>query len=92
MKVALDAGDVLDVALLDGDRVIGTLSLQIRDLSGATSRGRATAGASERSTTTRESAAPKKRRARKPLSEETKAKMASAQKARWEQKRALENN
>lgn len=85
MKVALEAGEVLEVAVLDGDKVVGTLSLQLKTLSGASSavkRGRP-AGASEKA----ESAEParKRRKQRKPLSDETKARMAAAQKARWEQ-------
>jgi hypothetical protein len=86
MKVALDAGDVLDVALLDGDRVIGTLSLQIKGLAGSSPRvGRpAAASSSETSSTT----SSRKRKQRKPLSEEAKARMAAAQKERWAKRRA----
>jgi hypothetical protein len=88
MKVALDAGDTLDVALLDGDRVIGTLSLQIKGLSGSTPKvvTRAASTASENSGSS--TSASRKRKQRKPLSEEAKARMAAAQKARWDRRRA----
>lgn len=83
MKVALEADEVLEVAVLDGDKVIGTLSLQLKGLTSASSarRGRPPAIAKEEAT-------PRKRRQRKPMSAETRARMAAAQKARWEKRNA----
>lgn len=83
MKVALETGEVLEVAVLDGDKVVGTLSLQLKGLSGASGvkRGRP-AG------TVKEDVTPRKRRQRKPMSAETRARMAAAQKARWEKRNA----
>lgn len=94
MKVALDTGDVLDVAILDGDRVVGTVSLQIKSLVGVTPKA-APKSASAAASTAGSASAPaatgtRKRKARKPLSEEARARMAAAQKARWERIRAEE--
>lgn len=89
MKVALEAGEVLDVALLEGDRVIGTLSLQIKGVAKTSKVGRPAGVSSSASSSDDGADAPvKKRKARKPLSPEVRARMAAAQKARWEQRRA----
>jgi len=84
MKVALEAGDVLDIALLEDDRVVGTLSLQL-NLGRGIKAGRPAKAAAAPADHGAE--APRKRRGRKPLSAETKARMAAAQKARWEKLR-----
>jgi len=94
MKVALEAGEVLEVAVLDGDRVVGTLSLQLKGLSSGTRGvGRPAGSTVERaaSTSAAEPAAAGRRRKRKPLSPETKAKMAEAQRRRWEKSRGNED-
>jgi hypothetical protein len=94
MKVALEAGEVLEVAVLDGERVVGTLSLQLKGLSsGGRGVGRPAGSTSERaaSPSAAESASGAgRRRKRKPLSPETKAKMAEAQRRRWEKSRGNE--
>lgn len=80
MKVALETGEVLDVALVEGDRIIGTLSLQLKGLAGSTPRVGRPAG----STTANAAAAPRKqRKQRKPMSAEARARMSAAQKERW---------
>lgn len=79
MKVALEAGEMLEVAVLDGDRVVGTLSLQMKSADSARRVGRpagsTVAKAAEGGTG--------RRRKRKPMSAETRAKMAEAQRKRW---------
>lgn len=88
MKVALENGEVLDIALVEGDKIIGTLSLQIKGLGGASRAGRP-AGTSASAA----NAAPRKqRKPRKPMSAESKARMAAAQKLRWEKKRGDEGD
>lgn len=90
MKVALEAGEVLDVALIEGDRIIGTLSLQLKGLTATSRVGRP---ALSEARATGEGATPgRRRKPRKPLSAETKARMAEAQRRRWEAKRNAENN
>lgn len=89
MKVALDlnSGEALEVALLEGDRVVGSLSLRINGLAGGASRGRASSAAKEATTATTTQRKPRRR-----MSAETKAKMAAAQKARWEKLRGEISN
>ena len=78
MKVALESGEVLEVAILDGERVVGTLSLQMKGVGSPSRVGRPAgvpkAAVSEGTT---------RRRKRKPMSAETRAKMAEAQRRRW---------
>ncbi len=86
MKVALENGEVLDIALVDGDRIVGTLSLQIKGLAGASKVGRP-ANTSQASASDTPANGRKTRKPRKPMSPEGRARMAAAQKLRWEQKR-----
>lgn len=87
MRVALEAGEVLEVAVLDGDKVVGTLSLKLNGLGSAKRPGRPSASESAGASTT----GTKKRRQRKPMSAETRARMAEAQKARWAKRNAEAN-
>lgn len=88
MKVALESGEVLDIALIEGERVIGTLSLQLKDLT-STSRAGRPAGVSARASASDGAGEGRKtRKRRKPMSDEARARMAAAQKARWEKKRS----
>ncbi len=92
MKVALDlnSGEALEVALLEGDRVVGNLSLRISGLAGgSTSRAGRSAAAPKESST---SGSTTQRKPRRKMSPETKARMAAAQKARWEKIRGTENS
>jgi hypothetical protein len=80
MKVAMEIGESLDVALIDGDRMVGTLSLSLR---GVTAAGPVKAAAV--------AAAAKKagrRGGKRKVSPESRAKMAEAQKKRWAKFRA----
>lgn len=86
MKVALEAGEVLDVAILDGERVIGTLSLQL-NLGGAKQRVGRPAAASPKAAAAPAAEGTGRRKKRKPMSPETRAKMAEAQRKRWESTR-----
>lgn len=90
MKVALDlnSGEALEVALLEGDRVVGTLSLRLSGLGGSASRAGRSAVAPKESSATGTTT---QRKPRRKMSPETKAKMAAAQKARWEKLRGADN-
>jgi hypothetical protein len=78
MKVTLERGEVLDVALVENDRIIGTLSLQLRGLSAAARfTGSAQAPAAVERTKRGNG-----RRKRGPLSAEARARMAEAQRRR----------
>ena len=91
MKVALEAGEVLDIALLEGERVIGTLSLELKGLVSASRVGRP-AGSSKAASAAAEGAGAGRRRKRKPMSPEAKARMAEAQRKRWEKTRSSEGS
>lgn len=86
MKVALEFGEALEVALLENNRVVGSLSLVLRG-AGAAPRVAAAPAA-------KAAAAPaaKAGRKRRQLSPEARARMAAAQKERWAKKRASEGN
>ena len=87
MKVALEAGEVLDIALIEGERIIGTLSLQLKGLSAGSRLGR-TAGTSARAASApAEGTGSGRRRKRKPMSDEARQRMAEAQRKRWEKAR-----
>ena len=90
MKVALEIGEVLDVALLDGERVIGTLSLELKGLAGVSRVGRPASSAREKSAATGSNEAAGRRRKRKPMSAESRARMAEAQRRRWEKTKGRE--
>lgn len=89
MKVTLEKGETLDVALVEDDRIVGTLSLQLRGVgSGAAvravsdySRRAAEAPAEPAAGTTRTG------RRKRQISAEARAKMAEAQRRRWEKYR-----
>lgn len=87
MKVALESGEVLDIAILDGERVVGTVSLQLKDMI-STSRAGRPAGSSAKAASSEGGEGRKTRKRRKPMSDEARARMAAAQKARWEKKRS----
>ncbi|MGI8907205.1 MAG: hypothetical protein ACR2IE_12030 [Candidatus Sumerlaeaceae bacterium] len=79
MKVTLERGEILDVALIDNDRIIGTLSLQLRGLSvGARFSGASAPAAAADNAGKRNG----RRRKRGPLSPEARARMADAQRRR----------
>lgn len=91
MKVTLEKGETLDVALVEGDRIVGTLSLVLRGVSvGAAPRTRAEAPAEMAAPAARSNrgarAAAGGRRKRN-VSAEARAKMAEAQRRRWEKAR-----
>ncbi len=90
MKVALELGEVLDVALVEGDRIIGTLSLELKGLSGSSSRtvGRPSGASAKTASTAADSAVTGRRRKRKPMSDEARKRMAEAQRKRWEKSRS----
>lgn len=90
MKVALEAGEVLDIALVDGERIIGTVSLQLKGLTGASRVGRPAGTSAKSASTGSESAGGGRRRKRKPMSEEARQRMAEAQRKRWEKVRSSE--
>ena len=79
MRVALEAGELLEVAITEGDRIVGTLSLQLNSIGGSSK------AASRSTVSSAGAAAParKQRKTRKPMSPEARARMAAAQKARW---------
>jgi len=91
MKVALEIGEVLDVALLEGERVIGTLSLELKGLAGASRVGRP-ASATREAKAVAGTEGTGRRRKRKPMSAESRARMAEAQKRRWEKNRSNEGS
>lgn len=86
MKVALELGEALEVAILQNDRVVGTLSMRLQGPSGGAARQQAAPVAAP-------AAVGRKRRGRKPgrkaggrrrnISAEARAKMAEAQRRRW---------
>ena len=78
MKVALEIGETLEVAILEENRVVSTLSLSLRP---ASAPRRATSEAPAKSSTP--SPASKGGRKRRAISPEGRARMAAAQKARW---------
>ena len=89
MKVTLEKGETLDVALVEGDRIVGTLSLQLREIgSGAgvrtvsDSTRRAAEATAESATGTTRTV-----RRKRQISPEARAKMAEAQRRRWEKYR-----
>lgn len=93
MKVTLEKGELIEIALTEGNQIVGTLSLQLQ--LGATTlpqRGRP-AGRPAGSTTASQSEAPaggkpgRKRGGRK-ISAEARARMAEAQRRRWEKFRS----
>lgn len=83
MKVALEFGEALEVALLENNRVVGSLSLVLRTAGAAPRVAAAPAKAAA-------PAAAKASRKRRQLSPEARARMATAQKERWAKKRAAD--
>ncbi len=81
MKVAMEIGDQLEVAIVSGGQIVGSLAIQLNSVVGAKASkpGRPAKAAAE--------AAPAKRKGRRKLSPEAKARMSDAQKARWAKKR-----
>lgn len=93
MKVALEIGEALDIALVEGDRIIGTLTLQLKGLAGSSNKVARPAAASQASDSAASSGNNRKvRKLRKPMSPEGRARMAAAQKLRWEQKRGNQSD
>ena len=77
MRVALEQGETLEVAILEGDKVVGTLSLEMRSGSSA--------GRSVSATPTAAPAQARRGRrgGKRNISPEARAKMAEAQRRRW---------
>ncbi len=92
MKVALENGEVLDIALVEGDRIIGTLSIQLKGLAGAGKASRSAVASQQSESASTSGLGKKTRKPRKPMSAEGRARMAAAQKKRWEEKRGGQNN
>jgi hypothetical protein len=90
MKVTLEKGEVLEVAIIEGDRVVGSLSLTLRD----TVPSAAAAPAKPRAAAAAPAAPARKRRAsgKRNVSPEARARMAEAQRRRWEAYRASKAN
>lgn len=78
MKVALEQGDTLEVAILEGDRVVGTLCLEMRSATASSvvrpAAVAAAAGAYKRGG---------RRGGKRNISPEARARMAEAQRRRW---------
>lgn len=92
MKVTLEKGETLDVALVEGDRIVGTLSLVLRGAGvGVGFRGGAEAPAAEMAAPSARSArgarGTSSARRKRNISPEARAKMADAQRRRWEKVR-----
>jgi hypothetical protein len=93
MKVALERGEVLEIALLEGNSVIGTLSLQLQANRGGAqmsfSSGRASASSSSAASQSAGASAgtgttgKRGRRGRRQLSPEARERMRQAQLRRW---------
>lgn len=77
MKVALEQGETLEVAILDNDRVVGTLSMEMRG-PGAAARPQRAASAAPQA-----AKAVGRRRGKRNISREARARMAEAQRRRW---------
>ncbi len=92
MKVGLELGEVLDIALHDNDRIVAHLSLSLKPAAGGGLRVSATPGRKAASADTAETPGKKPRKGRKPMSPEARARMAAAQKLRWDTKRGTGNN
>jgi hypothetical protein len=80
MKVALEKGEVLEVALLENDKVVGILSFELKGV-GVAPVSRAAASSSA-------SAAKRGRNKKRYVSPEARARMADAQRRRWERFRS----
>jgi hypothetical protein len=80
--VALDVGETLDVALVENDRIIGTLSLSLKGLGAAAQRTVRT-GVSASNLSSEPGTTPTGRKPRRKLSPEARARMAEAQRLRW---------
>ena len=74
MKVALEKGETLSVAILENDRVVGVLNLRLSE----------TEDKAPKAATSKAKAGKKKRN----ISSESRRKMAEAQKRRWDKYRA----
>lgn len=89
MKVAIESGDVLEVAVSEGDRIIGVLKVEL--VLGQVSAARAKAPRAAVQRVVAESAADEAarggRRRRRRASPEARARMAEAQKRRRERER-----
>lgn len=89
MKVALERGEVLEIALLEGNSVVGTLSLQLQGNARGTSvsfssGSSASAGGSSASQSAGSTTSGKRgRRGRRQLSPEARERMRQAQLRRW---------
>jgi hypothetical protein len=79
MKVAMEIGETLDVALIDGDRMVGTLSLSLKGVNAVKQVKAAKAAVSNAVAT----AKGRKRGGKRRVSAESRARMAEAQRKRW---------
>lgn len=83
MKVALEIGEALDVVLVEGDKLVGTLSLSLRGVGSGSGRGRSAGAGTSSEASSKEPGLTKTGRRRRTLSPEARAKMAEAQRRRW---------
>jgi hypothetical protein len=79
MKVAMEIGETLDVALIDGDRMVGTLSLSLKGVN-VVKQVKAAAAAVSHAVATGKG---RKRGGKRRVSAESRARMAEAQRKRW---------
>lgn len=86
MKVTLEKGEPLDIALIEQDRVVGTLSIVLNGSFGSKSSSRESARSSAPDLSSE--TLTKTGRKRRNISPEARARMADAQKRRWEKQRA----
>lgn len=86
MKVALAKGETLQIAVVDGDRIIGTMSIA---LDSAVASVAAPAAAPAKAAKSVEAAPAKSRRGgKRKITAEARKKMAQSQALRWERYRA----
>jgi hypothetical protein len=86
MKVALEFGESLEVALVQGDRIVGSLTLSLKGV-GASPVVRSRATVAEAAAEEAPADAPRRGRrkgkGRRQFSEEARARIAEAQRKRW---------
>lgn len=84
MKVSLEKGDTVEIAIVEGDRIVGSLSLTLGGAPAAAARRPGRPAGSTNAAPT--AGAPKKRErrgGRRVISPEARQRMADAQKKRW---------
>jgi hypothetical protein len=94
MRVALEQGESLEVAILENNRVVGTLSLEMRAAGGSAQAARPAASASASASAPQQKRAASssgkrgRRGGKRNISPEARQKMAEAQRRRWEKFRS----